>query len=356
MWHTNKLTQLLDIELPIIQAPMGGGITTPELVAAVSSAGGLGSLGAGYMNAENIRETAAQIRTKTKSPFGINLFVPEEPMAQPESIEFAHNILQTFRSELGIERFSAPERFAEPFEEQVQAVFEIKPALFSFTFGVPSPSLVQEMKAAGIAVMGTATTVAEAQALAKLNVDLICAQGAEAGAHRATFLGGFEESLVGTIALVPQVVDAVSMPVVAAGGIMDGRGVAAALALGAVGVQLGTAFLLCTESGAHPTYKEALKDARDDNTVLTRAFSGRPARAIANRFIHELAPHADALPPYPVQNALTKDIRAAAAEQSRPDLISLWSGQAALLARAIPAGELIRALVRETEATLNRLA
>jgi nitronate monooxygenase len=355
MWSRTRLTELLGIELPFIQAPMGGGITTPELVAAVSGAGGLGSIGAGYMSPDAIREVVVQVQGRTDKPFGINLFIAQEATARPESIEFAQNVLQPFRNELGLERPPTPGGFAEPFEAQVKVVLDVKPALFSFTFGALEQSVVRDMKSAGIKVMGTATTVAEAHAMAELKVDLICAQGVEAGGHRGTFLGAFEEALIGNMALVPQVIDAVDLPVVVAGGIMDGRGIAAALALGADGVQLGTAFLRCPESGTHPAYKEALADIREKPALLTNAFSGRPARALANRFLREMASHADELPPYPIQNTLTKDIRDAAARRNRSEFMSLWSGQAAGLARALPAGDLVAVLARETEAVFDRL-
>ena len=202
--------------------------------------------------------------------------------------------------------------------------------------------------------MGTATTVAEARAWEAVGADLVCAQGSEAGAHRGTFLGDFEAALVGTMALVPQMVDAVRVPVIAAGGIMDGRGIAASLMLGASGAQLGTAFLTCAESEAAPVWKAALRGARDDQTRVSRVYSGKPARGLINEFILKLGPVEDEIPAYPIQNALTRPIRQAAAKANRPEFMSLWAGQAAGMSRGLPAAELVAALVKETIAALSR--
>jgi nitronate monooxygenase len=234
-------------------------------------------------------------------------------------------------------------------------VLEERVPVFSFTFGLLPPEDLRALRAAGAFVMGTATSVREARALEAAGVDAIVAQGGEAGGHRGTFLGPPERALTGTLALVPQVVDAVSLPVVAAGGIMDGRGVAAALALGARAASLGTAFLACPESGASRPYKDALlaRAGGDDATAITRAFTGRWARGLRNRFLEEL----DGAPvlPYPLQHALTADLRREAAKAGKPDLLSLWAGQGAPLARARPAAELVRDVARETEEALARL-
>jgi nitronate monooxygenase len=214
---------------------------------------------------------------------------------------------------------------------------------------------MQAIKARGMFVMGTATTVAEAVSLETAGVDAIVAQGSEAGGHRGTFAGPFEAGLVGTMALVPQVVDAVSLPVIASGGIMDGRGIAAALALGAQAVQMGTAFLTCHEAGIPDAYKEAILKAHEDETRLTRAFSGRPARGIVNRFMTEIDRTAESILPFPLQNALTRPLRSAAAKQGRAEFLSLWAGQAVRLARRQPAAELVARLVKETEQAIGRL-
>jgi nitronate monooxygenase len=225
--------------------------------------------------------------------------------------------------------------------------------VFSFTFGILPREMLDACRKAGIATMGTATTVAEARALEQSGVDFVCAQGAEAGGHRGTFDRDAEPPLIGTLALVPQVVDAVRLPVIAAGGIMDGRGFAAALALGASAVSLGTAFLRCPEAGTSAPYRAALRQARDEATVITRAFSGRAARGLANRFTREMS--GAPIAPYPIQNALTREIRAAAAKLGDPGFLSLWAGQAAALAREMPAEELVAQIVREADAVIAGL-
>jgi nitronate monooxygenase len=223
---------------------------------------------------------------------------------------------------------------------------------FSFTFGTLARELTDRLRENGTHVVGTATTVEEGTRLERDGVDAVVAQGAEAGGHRGTFLGDVQDSLIGTMALVPQMVDALSIPVIAAGGIMDGRGLAAALTLGAEAVQMGTAFLTCEESGAHHAFKNAVLESTEDQTAITRAFSGRAARGIENRFLVEVGAHEQEIPPFPVQNALTRDVRAAAQEQNRPEFMSLWSGQGLRLARSNTAAELIRSAITGAEAAL----
>jgi nitronate monooxygenase len=240
----------------------------------------------------------------------------------------------------------------------MQAVLDARPAAFSFTFGIPRDPWLQRFRDAGVATVGTATSVEEARVLEAAGVDAVCAQGAEAGAHRGTFLGEAASSLIGTIALVPLVVDAVALPVVASGGIGDGRGVAAALMLGASATQLGTAFLLAQESATSQAYRDALRAHSARDTTITTAFSGRSARGIRNRFVEEL-PEGSLRAPYPFQNAMTRDIRNAAAAAGRPEFLSLWAGQAFALARALPAAEIVRALqsgLRETLESARKLA
>lgn len=352
---TSKLTKLLRIEHPIIQAPMAGGVTTPLLVAAVSNAGGLGSLGAGYMQPEQLRTAIKETQRLTDRPFAVNLFIPEKSGISLEKAESANRNLQSFRSELEIEPLPVSDDFAAPFEEQLAVLIEEHVPIFSFTFGIPSANWIEELKNRRITLIGTATTVNEAQQLEASDVDIIVGQGSEAGGHRGTFTGEFETALIGTMALIPQLVDHVNLPVIAAGGIMDGRGIAAAFALGAMGVQLGTAFLSCPESGAHSEYKKAILHSTDESTVLTRAFSGKPARGIKNRFILEMNQLEGDLPPYPLQNSLTRDIRQAAAKQNRPEFMSLWAGQASRLSQTKSAGELVTDLAADTARVLNQL-
>lgn len=350
------LADRLGIAYPLLQAPMAGGPSTPELAAAVSGAGGLGALAGGYLAPEAVREAIRATRALTDRPFCVNLFAPEPSPTTPsaDDVARAQAPLAPFRAEVGLPEAAAPAA-AHPFREQLRVVLEERVPVFSFTFGALAPEDVAALARAGAVVLGTATSAREARALEAAGVHGVVAQGAEAGGHRGTFLGPAERALAGTLALVPQVVDAVRVPVVAAGGMMDGRGIAAALALGASAVSLGTAFLACPESGASRPYKDAILARRDeDETTLTRAFSGRWARGLRNRFTEAMA-SAPVLP-YPLQNSMTADLRREAAKAGKTDLLSLWAGQAVALARARPAAELVRELVRETEDAVRRLA
>lgn len=353
MWPKTRVTDLLGIEVPIVQAGMAGGITVPELVAAVSNAGGLGSLGAGYMTPDQIRNAIRAIRSLTDQPFAVNLFIPGETDVDAETISRMNQMLQPYRTQLGIESPPHLDQAAESFEEQLEVVIEEGVPVLSFTFGIPSSDSMQELKTKHIRTIGTATTVKEATLLEQSGVDLIVAQGSEAGGHRGTFAGKFEDSLVGTMALVPQIVDHVRIPVIASGGIMDGRGIVASLALGASGAQMGTAFLTCAESGAHLKYKESLLHSTEESTRITRVFSGKPARGIKNAFMLEMEKNAADIPAYPVQNALTRDIRQAAAKQNNPAFMSLWAGQASRLSKPLSASELMDDLVKQTEQILQ---
>ena len=262
--------------------------------------------------------------------------------------------LQPIRAELGLPQATVPSKFSEDFAAQLEVLIEEKPPVVSFHLDLVPAQTVERLHEAGCQVIGTATNVAEAVAWEQAGADYICAQGAEAGGHRGTFLGPVEQSLTGTMALVPQVADAVKVPVIAAGGIMDGRGIAAALLLGAVAVQMGTAFLTCPESGIHPLYKQALLQAQGDPTVLTRTFSGQHARGLRNAFIERMQPYEAQVPPYPIQNALTSEIRQAAAKAGRLHFMSLWAGQAVALSRALPAAQLVETLMQETHAALRQ--
>jgi nitronate monooxygenase len=341
-------------ELPIVLAPLGGAATV-ELVAAVSEAGGFGILPCAYLTPEIIAAQIAGVRTLTERPFGVNLFVEEQPYEPDhERIVNAHERLRRYRTELGIAHPDVPATPPEHYRAQINAIVAARPAMLTCTFGILDAVTLRRCREARIFTMGTATTVAEAIALKEAGVDGIFAQGAEAGAHRGTFLAPVEESLIGTLALVPQVVDATGLPVFAAGGIGDGRGVAAVLALGAHAAALGTSFLLADESGIPAAYRHALKAERARDTVLTRVFSGRTARGIANRAIAELRDPED-IAPYPYQNAMTRDIRNAAAAQGNAEFLSLWAGQAASLAREAPARDIVRDLMREARAAASRV-
>ncbi|WP_027417128.1 NAD(P)H-dependent flavin oxidoreductase [Aneurinibacillus terranovensis] len=349
MWSETKGTDILGIEYPIIQAGMAGGYTSPQLVAAVSNAGGLGSLGAGYLTPEQIHVAVHEIRSLTDKPFAVNLFIPGSVNDSPEKIGRINALMQPYRNELGLKSAPHDPEYKQPFEDQIAVLLEEKVPVFSFTFGIPSNEIIEKCKNNGITLIGTATTVHEAVKLEACGIDMIVGQGFEAGGHRGTFLHSFEDSLVGTMALIPQLVDRVTVPVIASGGIMDGRGIAAALALGASGVQMGTAFLTCEESMTHEKHKEALLSSADESTTITRAFSGKPARGIKNKFIVEMAEHTEDLPAYPIQNALTQDIRRSAAKRNITDYMSMWAGQASALCTTQSAGQLVAHLVEQTE-------
>ena len=350
----NVLTAALGIELPVIQAPMAGGATTPELVAAVSNAGGLGSYAGAMLSPEAMAEGLARVRKLTDRPFGVNLFVLDTPEPTPAELDAAQARLAPYRGALGLEStVAAPERFCEDNGAQLEALIELAPPVASFTFGVLDAATVSRFRAAGSFVVGTATTVAEALAWEAAGADAVCMQGSEAGGHRGTFLGDFEQSSIGLMALLPQAAAALRVPVIAAGGIMAGRGIAAAMLLGAHAAQLGTAFLCCPESGIHAAWKAAIRGAGDDATRLTRVFSGRHARGIANVFMDELRGAESTVPAYPVQNALTGEIRRAATAQGRTEFMSLWAGQGAGLARELPAAALVGVLGKELRAALE---
>jgi len=346
--------ELPSFEVPVVLAPMGG-FATVALVAAVCEAGGLGILAAAYLTPEQIAAQGAELRSRTRKPFGINLFIENPPYeAEDAVVAHAHARIGTLRAELGMAQPATPARPVDHYRAQIDAVLEARPDVFSFTFGIPDARTLERFRAAGTFTLGTATTVAEAIALREAGVDGVIAQGAEAGAHRGTFLAAVDESLIGTIALVPQVVDATGLPVIAAGGIGDGRGVAAALALGARAAALGTTFLLAPEASTSPAHRAVLTSERVRHTVLTRAFSGKSARGVPNRFTAAIR-DPDDIAPYPFQNAMTRDVRNAAAASGNPEYVSLWAGQAAPLAREQPAAQIVRRVVDEARAAVERV-
>lgn len=357
MSSPTTLLERLSVAHPIIQAPLAGGGDTPTLVAAVGNAGALGFMGAAYLTPEQIGEAAKEVRARSTRPFGINLFAPQ-PAPPAGDVRAAIARVAPYFAELGLEPPSAPTLPAESFDAQLSAALESGAAAFSFTFGLLPNDVVRAIKQRGMLLAGTATTVEEARLLERSGVDAVIAQGSEAGGHRGTFATSFANGMIGTMSLVPQIVDAVRVPVIASGGIMDGRGIAAALALGAQAVQMGTAFLTCEESGVPEVYRQMILSPAAQTTRLTRAFSGRPARGIVNRFMREMegeAPSPDSAPtailPFPLQNALTRPMRAAAAKAGRAEFLSLWAGQAAPLARRGRAADLVAALVAELEST-----
>ncbi|MGV2621956.1 UNVERIFIED_CONTAM: nitronate monooxygenase [Halobacillus marinus] len=334
------MKEILGLTYPIIQAGMAGGVTTPELVAAVSNTGALGSLGAGYMTGDALKTSVQRIKQLTNRPFAVNLFVPEYPTYSKAEMEEAERWLEPYRRELGVEVSPIPEADMDHFDRQVCILIEENVPIVSFTFGIPHRKTMERLKQEGIQLIGTATNVEEAVLNERSGMDMVVAQGSEAGGHRGTFLGSERGGMIGTISLVPQIFDQVTIPVIAAGGIMDSRGVRAAMALGASGVQMGTAFVTCKESGAHPRHKEAILGARETETAVTASFSGKPARGIENAFIRRMEgkPHL----PYPLQNSLTKPIRSAAAQNGDTRYMSLWSGQSPRLSDNRSAAEVIK--------------
>lgn len=333
---TGRLESVVGIEYPIVLGPFGG-LSRIELTAAVSEAGGLGSYGLYGYAPDRIRDTITALREATDRPFAVNLWVPTGDEVSPGEADLTGAIgaLAPLFDDLGLPVPTPPvppATFLPDFGEQVDAVLTGRPAAISFVYGVPGEDVVEQAHSAGIRVIGTATTVDEAVALQAGGVDAVVASGAEAAGHRVSFLHRAEDALVGTFALVPQVADAVGVPVIAAGGVADRRGVAAAFALGADGVQVGTAFLRTSQSAACAGYRRALGTAAAEDTVLTRAMSGRLSRGIRNRAVRTIE-SSGAIAPFPAQNWLTGAFRAEAARRDLPDLLSLWAGQAAPLAR-----------------------
>lgn len=357
MASKSELMHRLNLIHPIIQAPLAGGGDTPELVAAVGDAGALGFIGAAYLTPAQIEEASRRVRSLTTRPFGINLFAPIALPDVQADVRVAVNRVAPYFAELGLPFPVAPELPRDSFGEQLRAALESGASVFSFTFGVLPANAIEAIKERGMFLVGTATTVEEAVTLEKAGVDVVVVQGSEAGGHRGTFASQFDAAMIGIMSLVPQAVDALRVPVIASGGIMDGRGIAAALALGASAVQMGTAFLTCDEAGVPSAYKKAILDAREDETRLTRAFSGRPARGIVNRFMSEIERESEpvAILPFPLQNALTRPLRNAAAKQGRAEFLSLWAGQGVRLARRQPAASLVARLVSETDSVIRGL-
>jgi nitronate monooxygenase len=346
-WPTRRLLDLLDIDVPIIQAPMAGA-QDADLAAAVSNAGGLGSLPCAMLTVEAAREEVARIRAATNRGFAMNFFCHEPPSPAPARDAAWRERLEHFYRQLGVDLPSSAPAARNPFDENFCALVEdVRPKVVSFHFGLPPDTLLARVRRTGALILSSATTVAEARFLAEKGVDTIIAQGVEAGGHRGMFLSTDIAAQIGTFALVPQIVDAVSVPVIAAGAIADGRGIAAAFALGAAGVQIGTAYLHTPESRISSLHREALRSARDEDSVLTNVFTGRPARGIKNRFIRELGPMAQDAPPFPLAANFVMPLRAKAEAEGSSDFSPLWTGQAGTLGQVMPAGALTAKLARD---------
>ncbi len=348
-WNNTRVSEVLGITFPILLGPFGGGMSSVTLAAAVSNTGGLGSFGVNYLAPEGITELVRELASMTPNPFNINLWVPlpgeREAELSATQLEESAQRLSPYATLLGIAPGAAPPQSFPDFDEQLAALLAARPPVISFVFGVPSPSALLEARARSIVTIATATTVDEAVVLDEAGIDIIVASGSDAGGHRGAFLCDVDESLVGTMSLVPQVVDAVSAPVVAAGGIADHRQVQAAFALGAEGVQIGTAFLVTSESTASAVHKDVLKSARARTTVLTSVFTGRAARAVPNEMTRGLKGVESELPGYPLQSGLTLPIRRAATSKGNPEFVNLWAGQSAVLAPSGSAVDYLRRLV-----------
>jgi nitronate monooxygenase len=356
MWPDRRILDLFRIEHPILLSPMAGAMDW-ELAVAVSEGGGLGSIPCAMLSMERAREEIAKVRAKTSAPTNLNFFTHKPAAPDNEREASWRDRLAPYYREFGLDpHAAAPAPQRAPFDEKWCAlVEELRPAAVSFHFGLPADALLGRVKAAGCKVIASATTAEEARWLDARGVDAIIAQGAEAGGHRGIFLADDIATQSGTFALVPQVVDAVKVPVIAAGGVTDARGIAAAFMLGAAGVQIGTAYLHCPESKISTLHRQALAQANDASTVLTNVMSGRPARGIVNRLIREQGPIAE-VPPFPMASNAVAPLRAAAEKAGSGDFSPLWSGQAAALGRAVPAAKLTRNLAAEAQARLAQFA
>jgi nitronate monooxygenase len=355
-WSRTRVSSILGIEYPIIQGPLGG-FSSQRLTAVVSNFGGLGSFGAHSLEPQAIPDVISEIRSLTSRPFAINLWVSMEDegalTSNAQAFERALSPLAPHIEAVGGTRPTFVPYKPIRFEDQVRAVFDAKVPVFSFIYGIPPREILDEARLQSIVTIGTATTPEEAVALEQAGVDLVVASGFEAGGHRGSFLRSSENSLTGTISLVPQVIDVVEAPVIAAGGIADARGIAAAFALGAEGVQMGTVFLACEESGASPLHREAILSGNANRTGLTRGFTGRLARGVHNRLLEELnQPDVEVLP-YPLQRSLMRNLAIPAQKAGRADLLALWAGQSARIAHYHDAVTLLQSLVEDVS---NKLA
>ena len=356
-WNQTRVASALGVQYPIIQGPLGG-FSSQRLTAAVSNFGGLGSFGAHGLQPQAIKGVIEEIRSLTEKPFAMNLWVSmEDPGAAASDAAAFHRALSHLAPHIkavgGTQPDFAPYRPIR-FEDQARVLLDAKVPVFSFIYGIPPKEILDEARKQNIVTIGTATTPDEAIALEQAGVNLVVASGFEAGGHRGSFLRSSEDSLTGTISLVPQTVDAVIVPVVAAGGIADARGIAAAFALGAEGVQIGTAFLACQESGAHLLHREAILSGKAGHTSLTRGFTGRLARGIHNELLESLNRPGTEVLPYPLQRALMRNLALPAQKAGKAELLALWAGQSANLARCPSVNELLTSLVDGAAKRINR--
>jgi nitronate monooxygenase len=357
MWPDRRLLDLFKTEFPIVLAPMAG-VMDADLVIAAAQGGALGSLPCAMLSVEKAREQVNIIRQRVSAPVNMNFFCHKAVDADPRRETGWKKRLESYYKELGLDP-ATPVNAANraPFDAAMcELVEELRPEIVSFHFGLPEPALLKRIKAAGCTVISSATIVREAIWLEENGVDAIIAQGAEAGGHRGMFLTEDIAEQPGTFALVPQVVDAVKVPVIAAGGIADGRGIAAAFALGAAGVQIGSAYLRCPESKVIAPARSALAQAHDDSTVITNVMTGRPARGVANRVMREVGPISPDVPEFPHAATALAPLKAAAEKLDKVDFTNLWAGQAVRLGREMPAAELTRALAGAALVRLSQMA
>lgn len=354
-WTDRRILDLFGIDVPIIQAPMAGA-QGAEMASAVSRAGGLGSLPCALVSPDQARQAVDTVRQATDKPINLNFFCHTPPQMDQARIDAWRSKLMSYYQEMGVDTTAPlPVSNRAPFDNAYCAMVEAcKPTVVSFHFGLPAEGLLSRVKATGAKVIGSATTVAEAQWLEAHGVDAVIAMGADAGGHQGNFLSDRMTGQIGTLSLVPQVVDAIKLPVIAAGGIADGRGIAAALMLGASAVQMGTAYLFTPEAKIQPYHRAALKTANAEDTAITNLFTGRPARAITNRLMREIGPLSPLAPAFPLAGGALMPLRAKSEPAGSADFSNMWSGQAARLACERPAGELTRHLAADALARLNR--
>ncbi|MDB4904931.1 MAG: nitronate monooxygenase [Mucilaginibacter sp.] len=359
MWYQTKASEILGIQYPILQGPFGGNLSSVKLVSTVSNAGGLGGYGAYTLSPQEIIEVDQQIKAVTNKPYNINLWVSDtdavDGTVSDERFKHAQTLFKPYFDELGIDLPGKPAQFSSRFENQVEVILHQRPPVFSFMFGTPSADILEQCRRLGIVTAGAATTLDEAIVLESAGVDLIIASGFEAGGHRPSFLASAESSATGTFVLLQLIKEKVKTPIIAAGGIANGKGVAAAIALGADAVQIGTAFLACDESNATAIHQQMLFSDAAKYTTLSRAFTGRLGRGITSRIAKDLIQQEKSFLPFPLQTHFMSHLRKAAIEQENWGMILFWGGQIAPVLKHTKAAELMRSILEETTAYFDHL-
>lgn len=354
-WHDYRLTELLNIKYPIIQAGMAGS-TTPELVASVSNNGGLGCIGAGYFTPNQLKDEIQHVQSLTQYPFGVNIFVPSQVDYSKTQVDHMNAWLRPYRRALNLEEPTINISEEQQFESMIDMIINYNISVCCFTFGIPNKYTINRLKEANVILVDTATSVDEAIENEHAGMDVVVAQGSEAGGHRGSFLPVKDDrqSEIGLMSLIPQIADNISIPIVAAGGIMDGRGILASMVLGAQGVQMGTAFLTSKESGANELVKQTILKSKETDTIITDVFSGKHARGINNQFVQAMINYDGDISPYPVQNQLTQAIRKQAAANGDSEFTHIWSGQSPRLATNQRVNDLMNQILLQIEHLLTR--